>query len=166
MGPSTVKVLQENLGTGSQETQRKKTPCLWKITLGKPIESLEGPCSSEIKSTTVFDRKEEDFSVAHFLKKGKPKSRNSEKVKGNSKLPKEQVWRKNFKKGICVRYECNKEYDEDAPHVWAGWSAIRVDSDFIWNIRALNINPKIIGHLMLMLIIWNVLSVTQFLKVV
>lgn len=48
----------------------------------------------------------------------------------------------------------------------SGWSAIRVDSDFIWSIRALNINPKIIGHVILMLIIWNVLSVTQFLKFV
>ena len=48
----------------------------------------------------------------------------------------------------------------------SGWSAIHADNDFIWNVWELNIKPKIIGHLILMLITLNVLSVRQFLKVV
>ena len=72
LGPSIVKVLQENLGIGSQQTQRKKTRRGRKITPGKPIELLEEPCSSEINSTAVFDSNEEaeeDFLVSH-IKKG------------------------------------------------------------------------------------------------
>ena len=48
----------------------------------------------------------------------------------------------------------------------SGWSAICVENDFIWKVPELNIKPKIIGHLNLMLITLNVLSVRQFLKVV
>ena len=65
LGPSIVKVLQENLGIGSQQTQRKRTPCGRKVTPGKPTESLEEPCSSGIDSTAVFDSNkeaQEDFS--------------------------------------------------------------------------------------------------------
>ena len=120
LGPSIVKVLQENLGIGSQQTQRKKTPRGRKITPGKPIESLEEPCSSGKNLTAVFDSNEEaeeDFSVSH-IKKGKPTARKSGKVKGSSKLQKGQEWRKNKKKDIWVCCECNEEYDEDDPHVW------------------------------------------------
>ena len=99
LGPSIVKVLQENLGIGSQQTQRKKTPRGRKITPGKPIESLEEPCSSGKNLTAVFDSNEEaeeDFSVSH-IKKGKPTARKSGKVKGSSKLQKGQEWRKKKK---------------------------------------------------------------------
>ena len=41
----------------------------------------------------------------------------------------------------------------------SGWSAIRAENNFIWNVGELNIKPKIIGHLILMLITLNVLSV-------
>ena len=162
LGPSIVKVLQENLSTGSQQTQRKKTPCGRKITPGKPIESLEEPCSSGINSKKQRNKEaEEDFSVAH-IKKGKPAAYKIGKVEGNSKLQKGQEWRekkthrfvanvmRNMMRMICV----------------SGWSAIHADNDFIWNVWELNIKPKIIGHLILMLITLNVLSVRQFLKVV
>ena len=99
LGPSIVKVFQENLGIGSQQSQRKKTPCIRKKTPGKPIDSLEEPCLSGINWTTVFDSNEEaveDFSVSH-IKKGKRTAHKSGKVIGNSKLQKGQGWRKNKK---------------------------------------------------------------------
>ena len=51
LGPSIVKVLQDNLGIESQQIERKQTTCGRKTTRGKSIESLEGPCSSEINLT-------------------------------------------------------------------------------------------------------------------
>lgn len=51
LGPSIVKVLQDNLGIEPQQIERKQTTCGRKTTRGKSIESLEGPCSSEINST-------------------------------------------------------------------------------------------------------------------
>ena len=119
LGPSIVKILQENLGIGSQQTQRKKTPHSRKITPGKPTESLEEPWSSAINSAAVFDSAEEleeDFSVAH-IKKGNPTARNGGKVKSGSKLQKGQKCKKNKKEDIWVCCECNEEYDEDDPHV-------------------------------------------------
>ena len=68
----------------------KKNPHGRKITPGKPIESLEGPCSSQISSSLLIAKKNwRKISVAH-IKKGKPTTHNSGKVKDNSKLEKGQ----------------------------------------------------------------------------
>ena len=40
-----------------------------------------------------------------------------------------------------------------------GWTVMHVENNFIWNVWELNIKPKIIGHLILMRITLNVLSV-------
>ena len=71
LGPSIVKILQDKLGIESQRTERKHTNCGRKTTRGNSTESLEGPCSSEINLTAVFDSKEEvqaDFLVDHIKK--------------------------------------------------------------------------------------------------
>ena len=51
MGPSIVRVLQENLGIGTEQTEKRKNPWGRKIIPGKPIETIDGkenedPCPS------------------------------------------------------------------------------------------------------------------------
>ena len=121
LGPSIVSVLQENLGIGTDQTEKRKNSRGRKITPGKPIETIDGkeneePCplgnegpgpSGSNPSITINSDVVEDI-LPVTSSRGKPTARNVRKKQKQKGLE----WRKSRKNDIWVCFECDEEHDE------------------------------------------------------
>ena len=129
LGPSIVRVLQENLGIDTVQTEKRKNFRGGKITPGKPIETIDGkkneePCPSGNEGPGASgsnpyiaanrDLSEDVLPVTN--RRGKPTAR-TRNVRQKQKR-KGLEWRKSRKSDIWMFFECDGEYDEKDPHVW------------------------------------------------
>ena len=127
LGPSIVRVLQENLGIGTEQIEKRKNSRERKIMPGKPIETIdgkeneepcpsgnEGPGPSGLNPSIGANRDLSEDVLPVTSRRGKPTARNVRQKQKRKGLE----WRKSRKNDIWVCFECDEEYDEEDPHVW------------------------------------------------